>query len=192
MIRLPIKGRNSTGLYALIDDVDAPKVAGYVWYLCPTLQGRTYVQGRRPPGPMIRLHRLIMDAPKGMDVDHIDSDATLDCRRSNLRVCTRAFNLHNSRSRGGASRFKGVHRATNGHRWAARIRADGRNIHLGTFDREDAAAHAYDTAARAHFGAFGRYNFPRPGERSALREPSGDGQSSALPSLSPSAAPEAR
>ena len=32
------------------------------------------------------------------------------------------------------------------------------------------AAHAYDEAARKHFGEFGRFNFPRPGEQSALSD----------------------
>jgi hypothetical protein len=182
MKRIPLHGTHGVGLFALVDDADYPLVSGYRWIGCRSSHGRiyasTYANGRQ-----VLMHNLLMDVPEGMQVDHVE-DPPLDCRRANLRLSTPSQNLRNSPSRGGTSRFKGVSSSRPG-RFVARIRLGGQNIYLGIHDTEEEAARAYDEVTREHFGAFGRYNFPRPGERSALREPSGDGQSSALPSLSP-------
>ncbi len=63
------------------------------------------------------------------------------------------------------SRYKGVHFNTRTRRWWAQILVRGRGIDLGRFEDEAAAAQAYDDAAREHFGAEARLNFPRPGEQ---------------------------
>lgn len=48
----------------------------------------------------LRMHRLIMNAPKGMVVDHINHNK-LDNRRENLRICTNAENTRNRKIQGG-------------------------------------------------------------------------------------------
>lgn len=48
----------------------------------------------------VRLHRFIMEAPRGIEVDHINHD-TLDNRRENLRLVTKSQNQQNI---GGAHR----------------------------------------------------------------------------------------
>ena len=45
-------------------------------------------------GNKYRLHRYLLNAPKGMVVDHINGD-TKDNRLENLRVCTQKENLQN-------------------------------------------------------------------------------------------------
>lgn len=50
------------------------------------------VIGQRKPN--LFLHRFLMQAPKGMVVDHINGDG-LDCRRMNLRIVTYAENAKN-------------------------------------------------------------------------------------------------
>jgi len=42
----------------------------------------------------VRLHRMIMGEPQGMEVDHINRN-TMDNRRVNLRVVTKTENLKN-------------------------------------------------------------------------------------------------
>lgn len=109
------------------------------------------------------LHRVIVSAPKGMTVDHIDGN-TLNNKRNNLRICTHQQNLFNQKkpTNGTVSQWKGV-----GCRWrkikqefvyTAKIHYNGKIYYLGMFDSEVAAAKAYNTAALKYFGQFARLN----------------------------------
>lgn len=101
----------------------------------------------------IFLHRFIMDAPAGMDVDHINHDP-LDNRRSNLRVVTRAQNLQNlvRGRKGSTSRYVGVdfqaEYAGGSRPWRARVMVSGREIFLGQFATEEEAAEVVADARR--------------------------------------------
>jgi AP2-like factor (ANT lineage) len=57
------------------------------------------------------------------------------------------------------SRYRGVtlHRKTG--KWQAAIKYNNHNYHLGLFASEEAAARAYDIAARQKFGVFAAVNF---------------------------------
>ncbi|MBY0307936.1 MAG: hypothetical protein K2Q09_04260, partial [Phycisphaerales bacterium] len=55
--------------------------------------------------------------------------------------------------------------------WQAQIVVRYRQRRIGSFDNEVAAAHAYDEAAREHFGADARVNFPLPGELPTALDP---------------------
>lgn len=98
-----------------------------------------------------------------MMIDHKNGNG-LDNRRSNLRFCTNAQNQHNQRkwgSRSGkplSSRYKGVSWHRRGH-WRAKIQAQGKRRYLGQFQSEEAAARAYDRAARELHGEFAVLNF---------------------------------
>lgn len=97
------------------------------------------------------MHRLILDAPKGMQVDHINGNG-LNNRRENIRLCTHEQNSYNQQKPYGSSKYKGVCRKRG--KWDAQIRASGKIIWLGSFATEDEAANAYDEAALKHFGEF--------------------------------------
>lgn len=84
-------------------------------------------------------------------IDHINGIRT-DNRINNLRECTHAENCRNRKAIGRG--MKGVQKQCK--RWAARIKLDGKLIHLGTFDTEIEAHEAYCVAARKHFGEFWR------------------------------------
>lgn len=104
--------------------------------------GKFYVtsMGANP----VRLHRLIMNPPADMVVDHINGDP-LDNRRSNLRVCTQAENLRNrGLNRNHQTGFKGVVLASPGAAkpFVARIRLNGTMRHLGCFANPEDAAEA--------------------------------------------------
>lgn len=166
--RIPLRGKKGAGLYAIIDEADYALVKGYKLYAIVNRRGSVYV-GASKHGRITLLHRLIMDAPEGVQVDH-KGDNPLDCRRCNLRLATQGQNMRNTRSRRGSSSvYKGVRRTPYG--WVATIRLNGKNVHLGSFKVEEDAARAYDAAMREHFPTFGRVNFAREGELSALRAP---------------------
>lgn len=161
------------GKFARVDERDFVDVSQWNWTLFRTrgleyaMRGRTPEEieatGKRAP---VLMHRYLMSEPPE-EVDHKNRDG-LDNRRENLRKASTIQNGANSRSRGGASRFKGVYRHRDG--WRSSIRNNYKTIHLGKFDSEEDAARAYDEAARRLHGEFARVNFPRDGERSALHD----------------------
>lgn len=149
-------------LVALVDEEDYPLVSQYKWWLSyPHIQGLfyartvTYLNGKRRE---IALHRLIMGFPEGKEIDHINGDG-LDNRRSNLRICNRAENMHNSRKqKNNKSGYKGVILTRSGN-WRASIGVNGKCISLGTFYSAIDAAKRYDEEAKKLYGEFAALNF---------------------------------
>lgn len=164
---------NSTRHTVVISKCDAERVMAHRWWVDSAdkkLKFYTKI-GRQK----VYLSRFIMNAKPGEQVDHISGDR-LDNRRANLRIASHAENCQNrQKSRTAAtSRFKGVSKKTRRRSpWQVSIRANGKHVHIGCFADEIAAARAYDDAARTAYGAFGRFNFPLPGEQPALSSTGG-------------------
>lgn len=139
------------GYYAVIDPEDAPRVLARSW--CVAFRGdRIYARCG-----VDYLHRFIVNAPSGIEVDHVGFDG-LNCRRRNIREADRGQQLaHTRRPRNTTSGFRGVR--PQGARWSARI-GRGPNSWLGTFDSAEGAARAFDAAARERYGEFAMLNFP--------------------------------
>lgn len=109
-----------------------------------------------------RFHRIVMQAPAGKVVDHINGNA-LDNRRCNLRVCSQGENNKNAKKRRNArtSKFKGVSYRTKcyaGKPWVAQIQVNKKKIYLGNFSTETEAAIAYNNAASMYFTDFAVLN----------------------------------
>ena len=84
---------NIRGHTVLVDQLDYFKVSQYKWHINDN--GYAVWRGIRDGKKLtVRMHRLIMDTPDGMDTDHINRNR-LDNRRSNLRICDRKTNLLN-------------------------------------------------------------------------------------------------
>lgn len=145
------------GRVALIDDEDYDIVSLYNWHTRRTTRS-DYAATTRC-GKTLHMHRMVMLAPAGLEVDHINGDG-LDNRKSNLRVCTVKENRRNRRpSRGqrrSSSGLKGVQK--NGKKWASYITVDYQKHYLGIFTTKEMAARAYNSAAKKHFGEFARLN----------------------------------
>lgn len=115
------------------------------------------------------MHRAILVAPSGAEVDHINGNG-LDNRRSNLRLATVNMNRWNMNGRRSASTYKGVSLVPDGSgMWRARICFLSKKQELGKYDNEADAARAYDRRARELHGEFARLNFPGLGEQLATK-----------------------
>lgn len=142
------------GRVALIDDDDFEFISQWKWY-CDSKGYAARYAGRKT----ILMHRVITNAPQGMDVDHINR-ISCDNRRSNLRVCTHAENMANSKTyTTNDSGYRGVYWNKLEKKWKAKIQVAGKPIHIGTFVDEKEAALAYDKVAKAMLGKFARLNF---------------------------------
>ena len=125
MTRVPL----SKGLVALVDDADAERVTRFKWHA--VRRGRVVHAMRtakRDGGrATVYLHRWLLDAPAGLEVDHRNGNG-LDNRRENLRLCTHAQNAVNHRrdSARKISQFHGVCWNERRNRWRVVICAGAR------------------------------------------------------------------
>jgi hypothetical protein len=151
---------------AIVDDEDYEYLNKFKWHFSKRKSNGQSFAGRQPsrklPGPRrtIVMHREIMNAPKGIQVDHINHD-TLDNRRCNLRLCTCQENLRNKRlnPNKNTSGFKGVSWHKQNSKWKAEIMVNKNNIYIGYFENPIDAALAYDAKARELFKEFACTNF---------------------------------
>lgn len=142
------------GRVALVDDADYPTLSQFKWYCTSDSYAARTVRKKT-----IAMHRLITGAQPGQLVDHRDGNR-LNNTRANLRLVTPGQNQHNRRrNHNSTSGYKGVTRFRD--RWQARIRVDGRRIHLGYYDNPRQAASIYDAAARHFFGHYAHTNAPK-------------------------------
>lgn len=151
--RIPLWSRGGRVIgEAIVDADDFALVSDQRW--CCTAQGYPVARiGNR----IVFLHRLLMPGEAGQVCDHINGDLR-DARRANLRLCSQAENSRNRKmDRRNTSGFKGVTPTPSG-QWRARIWKDWREVHIGTFPTREAAAHAYDEAARKLHGQFAAPN----------------------------------
>lgn len=113
----------------------------YTWY--ENDQG--YIMSRID-GELVRLHRLLMNCPKDMDVDHKNHN-TYDNRKSNLRIVTRSQNNMNKNS-------KGVCFDNTTNKYMAYIKINQKQKFLGYFVDENDAIAARKEAEEKYFGEY--------------------------------------
>lgn len=140
----------SGGVIALVDDEDLPRVAGFRWSLEGGYAVCWHHEGTRHERRThaIRLHRIIANAPEGLEVDHLNGDR-LDNRRCNLRVVTREVNAQNRRvGRNSGTGVLGVTRDVRRGKFRAFISRGRKIVWLGRFATVEEAAAVADAARR--------------------------------------------
>lgn len=147
------------GYEAIVDDED------YVWAAslfpwCVSKSSNKRYASKRQNKKIVYLHRLLMNAPAGVEVDHINGNG-LDNRRENLRLCSHADNQRAKKpQRGGTSPYRGVYWYKRHQKWATKIQRLDDVYFLGYFSEEEDAARAWDKKAKELFGDFAYQNFP--------------------------------
>jgi hypothetical protein len=145
--------RTTNGLITLVDWEDWYVYGSWPWKAVESsTKGKWYVVG----GPAGSLHRAILKAPPGLEVDHINLDP-LDNRRANLRLATGSQNQHNkTKRRDNTSGHKGVAWDKRSALWEVRVKVAGKQRFGGRFaELADAVAAASALRASLH-GAFAR------------------------------------
>jgi hypothetical protein len=144
------------GKFAIVDDEDFEMLSKFKW--SATLYGKTFYAMRTAHRMKMNifLHQMIITAPDGMEIDHINRNG-LDNRRRNLRICTRSQNLANQGLHSNnTSGLKGVSWCRQTRKWKAQISINHKHKNLGRFEDPEEAHAAYIKAAKKYFGEFAR------------------------------------
>lgn len=148
-----IAGTGITILTTRKDDVfllstqDVDYVKRYCW--SKHENGYARAVARLPSGKMktLYLHRLVCaTTPEEPHVDHVNG-TPWDCRKDNLRTCTRSKNLMNAKKRSDNSTgFKGVGVHSQTGKYRARVKAGGAMVLERCYDT---AEEAFEQACKA-------------------------------------------
>lgn len=137
-----------------VDEETSKWAKDYKWHVHKGYAAFTRGSGKE--AQRLYLHRILMDAPKGQVIDHINGDK-LDNRQENLRPATVSQNGANvGKLSTNKSGLKGV--VKHGNRFRAYIHKNRRTKYLGTFGSAEEAACEYDAKAKEMFGKFARVN----------------------------------
>ena len=135
----------TNGMLSTIDDVDFERFSCMRWFY--NGYASTQVNGRTTS-----LHRLIMNAMPGTEIDHINGDK-LDNRRENLRFVTRSQNMQNVRTlrSDSTTRVRNVFIEKRTGRYVVRVQLNGRSYYCGSFILLNDAAEVAKQSRRKYF-----------------------------------------
>ena len=123
-------GKTSQGKYFYVNAEDYDLIKDYNWQI--TSHG--YVSTSSKNNSNIYMHRLIMQAPKNKQVDHINREKA-DNRKENLRIVSQQVNSTNiSLASNNTSGKTGVHWNRAGGKWCVQITKDGKKYDGGRFN----------------------------------------------------------
>lgn len=146
-----VLAKDGTRIDVSAEDFD--RVNNLRWRIQRHKTGHQYayssVKGQNP----IAMHRFILDATKGLQVDHKDNNG-LNNIRQNIRLCSPKENQANkSCQKDNNLGVKGVWKTKYG-KFKAGIHINGKSIHIGSYPTSQEASNAYKKAAAAIWGDF--------------------------------------
>lgn len=157
MKKIALSGSIGRGKHALVDDDIYDKYGAMKWNLRKKSVSRNVMRGGKQHTEI--LSRIIVDAPSGYWVDHINGNI-LDNRRENLRLCKPIQNSWNkSTPQRNTSGYKGVSYKKKQNKYYAYITVRGDIKHLGVYSDAISAAIAYNNAAKTHYGEYAKLNY---------------------------------
>lgn len=144
------------GKFAEVDDEDYERVNKHKW--CLSAQGYAVRAVNYNSRRVIRfMHRFIMHAKKGQQVDHIDMIGTRNLK-SNMRLCSISQNRCNRKKTcRNKSGYKGVSKYYRDERFLAQIKFKGKAVYLGLYETPQEASLAYQKAAKELHGEFANW-----------------------------------
>jgi phage-related protein len=151
----------SRGLFAKVNDEDFEDLSKFNWTIKTSKKERSFYAKRSilKGKSTESMHRRIMKAKKGDEVDHVDHDG-LNNQKSNLRICNHYENMRNRRSqKSSTNKYIGVTEYRG--KFLARIWHQDKTITIGLYEDIIEAAEARDLEALRLRGQFAKLNFTK-------------------------------
>lgn len=141
-------GRDFNGNEFFVDIDDYEKVKDFCWRV--DKRGYVVSNSRNGKNKTIFIHRIIMNVPDDLFVDHKNWDKSNN-RKENLRVATKSQNNTNiKRKTNNTSGYPGVTKTKNNH-YVSRISSCGKRYYLGTYKNfEDAVVARRNAEIKIH------------------------------------------
>lgn len=161
MRRIAMSGKKGKGKYVLIDDDIFSTASKYRWYLSRDGYAVSNSTNHDVTRKTIWIQTLVLKIKKGMRRDHINGNK-LDNRRKNLRYCTPAQNIVNSKiQKSNNSGYKGVcwYKPKNekiGY-WYVQLSLNNKRIYLGRYKNKLEAIKIFRKEAKKHYGEYYKF-----------------------------------
>lgn len=147
-------GHTSKGEEFWFDLEDYNLIKDYCWMISNNGYVITDTSKSSIRMPKIFFHRLVMNCPNDLFIDHQNHNK-IDNRKNNLRIVTKSQNAMNQVTKtNNTSGTTGVSWDSKVQKWAAHIMINCKKMHLGYFDEFEDAVRARKCAEDEHFGEF--------------------------------------